>query len=174
MEIGSAMGRAVRCACALALVLACRSGAEARVTSRAHGTRVRVDAHAIRIMDGDTAEITWSPAERETVRVLGIDAPELFERGSGRDTRTIPGFEARGFARGAFATAREITLLRATMMDGYGRTLGYFFLDGRNYSVLALESGMARETISRFGDNGFPEEAARVMEAARSRRFRRR
>ncbi len=125
-------------------------------------------------MDGDSAEIAWSPADRETVRVLGIDTPELFRPAGGGDERNLSGYEARGFARGAFAAAHRVELLRAAQVDRYGRTLGYFFLDGRNYSVLALEAGMARETITRFGDNGFPSEARDVMVAARNGRGGRR
>ena len=129
---------------------------------RVHGARVAVAPGDLRVMDGDTAEIRWSAADVETVRVLGIDTPELF-RGRALDPH---GAEARGFARGAFATASRIELLRCEAQDRYRRTLGYFFLDGRNYSVLALAAGLARETISRFGDNGLPDEAREVLEAA--------
>src|SRR5262249_33995147 len=128
----------------------------ARAQSRPHGARVAVEPSGIRVMDGDTMEISWASAQRETVRVLGIDAPELFTRRDGGEP-TVPGFEARGFARGAFAVAQRVELLRAAILDRYGRSLGYFFLDGRNYSVMAIEKGFAEETISRFGDNGFPK-----------------
>ena len=73
------------------------------------------------------------------------------------------------FARGAFAAATRIDLLRSAFLDRYGRTLGYFFLDGRNYSVLVIEAGLSRETISHDGDNGLPREAQEVLEAARKR-----
>ncbi len=138
---------------------------------RAHGMRVAVLPEGIRVMDGDTAEIRWSAADVETVRILGIDAPELYERkgwvpdrGGALDPR---GAEARGFARGAFAVAGRIELMRSAGLDRYRRTLGYFFLDGRNYSVMAIEAHLARETITRFGDNGLPEQARAVLEAAK-------
>ena len=123
-------------------------------------------------MDGDTAEIHWSAADVETVRVLGIDTPELRRRGMPDRGLDPHGAEARGFARGAFAAASRIDLLRCGRRDRFGRTLGYFFLDGRNYSVLALEGGMARETISRYGDNGLPNEARDVLRAAERKRAR--
>jgi hypothetical protein len=50
-----------------------------------------------------------------------------------------------------------------------GRTLGYLFVNGKNLSVLMLASRMAAETISVFGDNGLPAQAAAckaVAEAA--------
>jgi len=141
---------------------------------RPSGARVPIAAGAIRLVDGDTGVIRWSPADRETVRVLGIDTAELLgvkgrHPGDERLPITARGAEARGFARGAFAAAMRIDLLRSAFLDRYGRTLGYFFLDGRNYSVLVIEAGLSRETISHDGDNGLPREAQEVLEAARKR-----
>jgi len=139
----------------------------AAAAARPHGERVTVPPPQLRVMDGDTAEIRWSAADVETVRVLGIDTPELRARdGLGRSRFDARGAEARGFARGAFTIAGRIELLRCGRLDVYRRTLGYFFLDGRNYSVLALEAGLARETITRYGDNGLPEQAREVMAVA--------
>ena len=42
------------------------------------------------------------------------------------------------------------------------------FLDGRNYSVLAVRARLALENVSHFGDNGFPKEAAEVRGAAKA------
>jgi micrococcal nuclease len=53
-------------------------------------------------------------------------------------------------------------------LDPYGRTLGYLFLNGRNYSTLVIEARLAAESISQFGDNGFPTEAAQVLAAAKA------
>lgn len=131
-----------------------------------------VEGERIRVMDGDTMEISWKSTARETVRVLGIDTPELFARRDLGEAPTARGFEARGFARGAFAMARRVELMRAAELDRYGRTLGYFFLDGRNYSVMTIEQGLARETITRFGTNGFPQEAEAVQRAALARQDR--
>ena len=78
------------------------------------------------------------------------------------------GREATGFAKGAFATATQVQLLRADQMDPYGRTLGYLFLNGRNYSELVVRARLAAESVSHFGDNGFPQEAQAVIEAARA------
>ena len=73
------------------------------------------------------------------------------------------GEEARAFARGTFATATKVELLRASMLDPYDRTLGYVFVNDKNYSVLVLEARLAEESITAFGDNGFPQEAAVVL-----------
>lgn len=139
-----------------------------RPQTRAHGTRVNVDPSKVTVDDGDTAVIEWSATDRETVRFLGIDTPE---------TRHVPhnlpyaqpfGPEARAFALGAFAVASKIELLRANALDPYGRSLGYFFLDGKSYSVLVVRARLAEESVSQYGDNGLPTEAADVMAAAKA------
>jgi endonuclease YncB( thermonuclease family) len=61
-----------------------------------------------------------------------------------------------------------VEILRATTVDPYGRTLAYVFLDGRNYSTMIIAARLAEETISQFGDNGFPKEAADVKAAAKA------
>jgi endonuclease YncB( thermonuclease family) len=149
-----------------------QEGAEARPAHspqpRPHGRRVSVDPGKVSVDDGDTVLIRWGDDAVETVRILGIDTPE---------TRHLPhslpyaqpfGEEASAFASGAFAAATEIELLRASTLDPYGRTLGYFFLSGRNYSVLVVAARLAYESVSHYGDNGFPEEAAAVLAAAKA------
>lgn len=138
-----------------------------RKQSRLAGVRIEVPVDRIEIDDGDTITIDWGEGESETVRILGIDTPE---------TQHVPhnipydqsfGRIAEGFAKGAFAVATKVELLRAPMIDPYGRTLGYLFINDQNYSVLILRAGLAVETVSHYGDNGLPEEAAACMEAAK-------
>jgi endonuclease YncB( thermonuclease family) len=139
---------------------------EPRPQPRPHGARVPVPLECLRVDDADTLVIVWKPGEVETVRILGMDAPETqhvehdipFDQSFGR--------EARAFAQGVFAMADKVELLRASMLDPYGRTLGYVFVNGRNYSVLAIGARHAVETVSVFGDNGLPQEAAAVQAAA--------
>jgi micrococcal nuclease len=127
---------------------------------------VVVEANRVVVDDGDTVTIHWTTADAETIRILGIDTPE---------TRHVPhnlpyaqefGSEARAFAQGAFAAATEVELLRTDTLDPYRRTLGYLFLNGRNYSVMVVSARLAEETVSRYGDNGFPDEADAVLRAA--------
>ena len=146
-----------------------RSGTrtERRAQPRVQGQRVAVDPAKLDVDDGDTAIVHWTPADAETVRILGIDTPE---------TRHVPhdipyaqmfGPEARAFAQGAFGTATKIERERASTLDPYGRTRGYFILNGRNYSVLVVRARLAEESVTRYGDNGFPQEAAEVTAAAK-------
>jgi micrococcal nuclease len=136
--------------------------------TRPHSMRVPVDSRLIQVDDGDTVLIRWSKDDLETVRILGIDTPE---------TRHLPhnlpyaqsfGPEARGFAQGAFAAATQVELVRAGTLDPYGRTLGYLYLNGRNYSVLVVQARLSAETVTFYGDNGLPGPAAEVLAAAKT------
>jgi len=148
------------------------AGAEARPSPspqpRTHGTRVRVEPASVLVDDGDTVVIRWSERDAETIRILGIDTPETRHLEHSLPYAQPFGLEAQAFAQGAFAAATRIELLRASTLDPYGRTLGYLFLDGRNYSVLVVEARLAYESVSHYGDNGFPREAMAVQTAAKA------
>jgi micrococcal nuclease len=138
-----------------------------QIQTRVHGRRIPIEPTRIHINDGDTITLRWTRGDLETVRILGIDAPE-----AGDPEHDIPlpqsfGAEARSFAEGAFSTAARIELLRAAMLDPYGRTLAYVFLDGQNFSVLIVKGRLAEENVTRFGDNGLPAEASEVVAAAK-------
>jgi endonuclease YncB( thermonuclease family) len=141
--------------------------APAKAQSRLHGQRVRVDPALVVVEDGDTVAIRWPGAVAEIVRILGIDTPE-----TRRLEHNLPfdqpfGKEANAFAQGAFAAASEIELLRCPTLDPYDRTLAYLFINGRNYSIMAIKARYSTETVSHYGDNGLPNEAALVKAAAK-------
>lgn len=146
-----------------------RAGPARRDATIAREARVLVpvDPRAVWVDDGDTVRITWLDAQPERVRLLGIDAPEVANKRYPDRKNQHYGPESKAFARRYILGAQRLELLRAPSLDRYGRTLGYLFVDGVNYSVLAVENHMAESTIDRFGDNGFPEEAAQVEAAAR-------
>ena len=133
---------------------------------RPHGERVAVPLESVRVDDGDTFEIVWAPADTEIVRILGIDTPETKHPDHGLPRDQEYGPEARAFARGAVAFAQKVELRRSDTLDPYGRTLGYIFLDELNYSVVVVAAHLAYESVSHYGDNGFPEEAKAVLAAA--------
>ncbi|HYN01735.1 MAG TPA: thermonuclease family protein [Vicinamibacteria bacterium] len=135
---------------------------------RPHSMRVPVDPARIEVDDGDTVVIQWSKDDREIVRILGIDTPETRHLEHNLPYAQSFGPEARGFAQGAFAAATQVELLRASTVDPYGRSLGYLFLNGRNYSVLVVRARFSAETVTFYGDNGLPTEAAEVLAAAKT------
>ena len=136
--------------------------------ARPVGTRVPVDPARVLVDDGDTVVVRWSKDDLETVRILGIDTPETRHLEHNLPYPQDFGPEARAFAQGAFSVASQIELLRSSTLDPYGRTLGYLFLSGRNYSVLAVQARLAAESVTHYGDNGLPKEAADVLAAAKA------
>jgi endonuclease YncB( thermonuclease family) len=130
-----------------------------RTQRRPTKARVDVPVAAIDVGDGDTVVIEWAEGDVEIVRILGIDTPETQNVAHNLPYSQSFGHEATAFAKGAFAAATQVEILRADMMDRYGRTLGYLFINGQNYSELVVRARL---------DNGFPEEAQRVLEAARA------
>jgi micrococcal nuclease len=136
--------------------------------ARPSGKLVAVDPTRIKVDDGDTVEIDWPDGSQEIVRILGIDTPETRHPEHNIPQDQPYGREARAFGQGAFAAATEVELERAAKPDQYGRTLGYLFINKQNYSLLVLKARLAYETVSHYGDNGFPEEAAAIRDAARA------
>jgi len=135
---------------------------------RPHGQRVSVDPRLVEVDDGDTVVIHWSPTDAEIVRILGIDTPETRHPSHNLPYAQSFGEEARAFAQGAFRAATQIELLRASTVDPFDRSLGYLFLNGRNYSVQVVGARLAAESVTAFGDNGFPKEAAEVLAASQA------
>ena len=151
-----------------ALAQAAAPRSEPKPQPRPHSKRVSVDPARIQVDDGDTVVVRWSANDLETVRILGIDTPETRHLEHDIPYAQPFGPEARAFARGAFAAATAVELLRSRTLDPYGRTLGYLFLNGRNYSVLVVRARLADESVTFYGDNGLPGEAAEVTAAAKA------
>ena len=138
-----------------------------KAQARPHGQRVKVDPAAIKVEDGDGVIIRWGDKDTEIVRILGIDTPEVRRLEHNLPYDQPFGPEAKAFAQGAFAAATDVELLRSPTLDPYGRTLAYLFINGRNYSVLVIKAKFSAETVSHYGDNGLPKEAAEVTAAAK-------
>ena len=135
---------------------------------RPSGVRVPVPVQLVSVDDGDTVQIRWPQGDLEIVRLLGIDTPETRHVEHDIPFDQAFGKEARAFAQGAFAAATQIELLRSKTLDPFGRTLGYAFVNGVNYSLLVVKARLAEESVSRYGDNGLPKEAAEVLAAAKA------
>ncbi len=138
-----------------------------QVCAQGNPKRVSVNPALVDVGDGDTVVIHWEDGNNERIRILGIDTPEVAHHSMGWYDDQPYGPEATAFAKGVFAMAETVELLRAGEPDGYGRTLGYLFVNGRNYSVLAVAAGFAVETVSHYGDNGLPEASEAVLAASR-------
>jgi micrococcal nuclease len=148
------------------------TAAQAPVTlkaqTRVSGQAIQVGPASISIDDGDSVFIHWPGGDEETVRILGIDSPEVRHDEHGIPLDQSFGPEARAFAQGAFAAATDVKLIRAGTLDPYGRTLGYLIINGKNYSVLIVRARLAEESVSHYGDNGLPALAAEVTTTAKA------
>jgi endonuclease YncB( thermonuclease family) len=151
------------------ILVACALAAAAAILcppARAGVERVSVRKTSIRVDDGDSISIRWGPGRDEQVRILCIDAPEVLHLEHDIPYSQPFGEKATGFLMGCLAAADEVELLRSGQTDGFGRTLGYLFVDGKNYSVLAIRARMAVGPSGRFGDNGLPDEYRQCRRAA--------
>jgi micrococcal nuclease len=121
----------------------------------------RVSSASVRVLDGDTFVIRG-----RTIRILGIDTPETRNPEHGIPEDQPFGPEATELARKLVAGSRTVEYL-PYRNDKYGRLLAHVFLDGNLYGVRIVEAGLAYETVSFYGDNGFPDLAAEITRAAR-------
>lgn len=146
---------------------AARATAQAKPQTRPTGEKIKVDPATIVVDDGDSVVIKWPSGDEEVVRILGIDSPEVRHVEHNLPFDQEHGPEARAFARGAFAVATDVQILRCATLDPFGRSLAYLFVDGKNYSVLIIKARLSSESVSIYGDNGLPDLAAEVTAAAK-------
>lgn len=119
-----------------------------------------LDIRRVQFDDGDTFLLDGEP-----VRILGIDTPETMSPDVGI-------FEDQPFGREAADSTRAL-MSRARLLewvpdgeDYYGRRLAHVLVDGELLGVKLIEMGLAYETVSYYGDNGFPALASRILDAS--------
>jgi micrococcal nuclease len=99
------------------------------------------------------------------MRFLGVDTPEIAHPGVGIYRDQPYGQRAKQFTRTELRKARRVTY-RADGHDRYDRLLVHIFVDGYPLSLKLVEVGLAYETVTVFGDNGFPEISERILQAS--------
>lgn len=112
--------------------------------------------------DGDTFEI-----KGRTIRVLGIDAPEIAHPDLGVHEAQTCGIEAADSTRTWLSRARTVEVVFGGR-DIYDRTLAHVFVDGELLSCRLIRHGLAYETVSHYGDGGFPDLAQQILDTSRS------
>ncbi len=100
------------------------------------------------------------------IRVLGMDTPEIKHEEHGFFEDQPFGREASAMAEKLFNEAQTVEYIPCSR-DKYGRTLAHVFLDGELLAVKMIRLGLAYETVSFYGDNGYPELAEQILKAAR-------
>jgi micrococcal nuclease len=110
------------------------------------------------VVDGDTVDVRYRNGTEETVRLLGVDAPEVRSETSPGEFEGVPDSESGrtwlrewGGRGGAFAErtvgGEEVRILvdaRSDVRGSYGRLLAYVYHDGDHLNRMLLEEGYAR------------------------------
>ena len=115
----------------------------------------------LEIEDGDTVVYRG-----QYMRFLGVDTPEIRNPEVGFWIDQPYGKEAKHYTRRQIRQAKNITY-KSDGTDRYDRLLVHLFVDGYPLSVKIVEAGFGYETVSVFGDGGFPEIASMILEAAK-------
>ena len=90
----------------------------------------------IRVIDGDTFEVLYDE-EPTSVRIFGVDAPEVGERGSWESTEALRRLLGNSQVTLVFPGRKK--------RDSFGRLLAVVYIDGRNVGDWLLENGFARK-----------------------------
>lgn len=118
----------------------------------------RVPGHAaevVDVVDGDTIHVVLRPGREETVRLIGINAPEHGECLADRATRRL----------GELVAGRRVRLARdVSDRDQYGRLLRYVSTGERFVNRVLVVEGLA---LSR----AYPPDTARQAELDRAQRI---
>ena len=119
-------------------------------------------AQIVEVVDGDTVDIT-SKGEEDTVRILGIDTPEVYSQNTpseffientseNRRCLREMGEKASNFAKGKLAN-QSVKVVQDSKSDkrgAYGRLLAYIEYNNTDLGEELLERGYARVYNSSF------------------------
>jgi micrococcal nuclease len=139
-------------------------------------------ATVTRVVDGDTVEVRFADGTEETVRLLGVDTPEVRgdtdpaefegvpETAAGRDWLRRWADRASAYAKDRLAgeRVRVVTDPEADRRDRYGRLLAYVYVGDERDS---FNLGLLERGYARFYDSSFSERdrfAAAEAEAQRA------
>ncbi|WP_309221854.1 lamin tail domain-containing protein [Halorussus sp. MSC15.2] len=119
------------------------------------------------VADGDTVDVRYENGTTETVRLLGVDTPEVnventpgeFEgvpnTQAGKDCLRSAGENASKYTKNTLV-GRTVTLKFDSQSDrrgDYGRLLAYVYVDGQNFNLGLVEKGHARVYDSTFSQS---------------------
>lgn len=125
----------------------------------------RIEAQVLRVIDGDTIVVRTGDGREETVRYIGIDAPEIpWDAGDERVYR-VPGWAART-ANQQLVAAKTVDLeLDQEHRDTYGRLLAYVYADDVLVNARLLEQGHAVGLVVPPNDRRWTDFALRQWAA---------
>ncbi|MEF8801354.1 MAG: lamin tail domain-containing protein [Halolamina sp.] len=139
-----------------------------------------VQAEVVEIVDGDTMKVVLENGSRETVRLLGVDTPEVHGENTPGEFEGIPDTEAgrtclRKWGEQASSVAKERLLGEPVTLSFdaneprrgyYDRLLVYIHVDGDSFNYALITHGLARvyDSAFQYGDRYDAAESA-AMEA---------
>jgi micrococcal nuclease len=140
----------------------------------------RLDARVIDVVDGDTIDVRLPDGSEDTVRLLGVDTPEVHVDNNPAEFEGVPDTDAgRTCLRAAGDAAstalrsqlagREVTLLIDPTSDrrgGYDRLLAYVVSNGTTVNQELVAAGHARVYDTDFARRDEFEAAEREARAA--------
>lgn len=166
----------------------CLSGVSGSGTGTGDPTRTAdsdspegVTVTVVDVVDGDTIEIAYANGTRDTVRLLGVDTPEVHAANDPEEFPGVPDTEAgtrclrrAGGTASAYATDRLANRSVRLVFDAeserrgyYGRLLAYVFVGDESFNHALLRDGHARVYESTFTER---ERYERTAAAARDDR----
>ncbi len=140
-----------------------------------------VEATVIRVVDGDTLDVRLPDGSEDTVRLIGVDTPEVHVENQPEEYEGVPDTDAgalclrrAGHDATNYTAARvdgeTVTLAFDPLTDrrgGYDRLLAYVYVDGANLNHDLVTTGHARLFDTEFSLRGAfeaSETAARTDE----------
>ncbi|GGJ10196.1 hypothetical protein GCM10008995_20100 [Halobellus salinus] len=123
-----------------------------------------VEVAVVEVVDGDTVDIAYPNGTGDTVRLLGVDTPEVHTDNTPEEFDGVPATEAgarclrrAGENASAYATDRlageSVTLVfdeRSERRGYYGRLLAYVVVGGESVNHALVEAGHARVYDTAF------------------------
>ena len=133
------------------------------------------------VVDGDTVDVAYANGTRDTVRLLGVDSPEVRadndpvefagvpDSGAGERCLRRAGANASAYAEDRLAgeSVRLVFDPESERRGYYGRLLAYVHVDGSSFNHALLEAGHARVYDTAFTQR---ERYNRAVAAARKDR----
>ncbi|CRF34861.1 thermonuclease [Brachyspira suanatina] len=107
-----------------------------------------LDKNSIRVVDGDTIKY-----KDNYYRFIGLDAPELKQN---------YGTNVKDYVENKINNASNVSMLVGSY-DAFGRILCHLFIDDTPLAYSMMKDKQAKETIMKYGDNGFVNIASNIV-----------
>ena len=110
--------------------------------------KYNIDKDSIKVLDGDT--ITYN---NNIYRFIGIDAPELEQ---------VYGKDAKDYVSNLIKNSKKVSML-VSSYDIFDRILCHVLIDDVPLAYYMIEEELAKETVLKYGDNGFSEIGSNIV-----------